>query len=360
MLQIDHVTKLYGATKAVDDISLEIKPGEFFSLLGPSGCGKTTLLRMIAGFERPSSGAIRLDGMDMAPLPPYKRDVNTVFQNYALFPHYDVADNVAYSLKIRKVPMAERERRVTEALAMTGLVGFEKRFPHQLSGGQQQRVALARALINRPRILLLDEPLSALDKQIGEQMRQELTALQRQVGITFIFVTHNQQEALTMSDRIAVFNRGRIEQIATPTELYSRPATRFVSEFVGHMNFFPGEMLDHGDETCGIRLFGQSVIRLREKPSIAPGTRVSFGLRPEQLRLSLLEPRGFENGLAGVIDGMQYMGDMTRCTIKLANEQKVQVSIPNYLLIEAKPAAIEIGEPVHLIWSQGSGIVLAE
>ncbi len=221
-------------------IDLDVAEGEFFSMLGPSGSGKTTTLRMIAGFERPSGGRIELHGQEVANLPPFERNVNTVFQDYALFPHMSVADNVGYGLLVRKVPKPERSRRVSESLAMVRLSGYERRRPSQLSGGQRQRVALARALINRPRVLLLDEPLGALDLKLREEMQIELKTIQREVAITFIYVTHDQEEALTMSDRIAVFNRGRIEQVGSPADVYERPATAFVAGFVGTSNLLPG------------------------------------------------------------------------------------------------------------------------
>src|SRR3954466_13327655 len=256
------VRKLYGDVVAVDGVDLEIRSGEFFTLLGPSGSGKTTCLRMIAGFERPDEGRIELAGEDVSRLPPAERDVNTVFQDYALFPHMSVGDNVAYGLKVKKVAKAERAQRVDEALKMVRLDGYGDRRPSQLSGGQRQRVALARALVNRPRVLLLDEPLGALDLKLREQMQVELKAIQAQVGITFVFVTHDQAEALTMSDRVAVFNHGRIEQVGTPSAIYERPATAFVAGFVGPSNLLPPEV--------AAELVGQ---------------KATFSVRPEKIRL---------------------------------------------------------------------------
>ena len=235
------VTRTYGVTRAVDDVSLTVAPGEFFSMLGPSGSGKTTCLRLIAGFEAPDAGAVCLEGREVSSVPPYERDVNTVFQDYALFPHMDVLTNVAYGLRVRGVAMAERQRRAAEALSMVKLAGFGERRPGQLSGGQKQRVALARALVNRPRVLLLDEPLGALDLKLREEMQIELKGLQRRLGITFVYVTHDQGEALSMSDRVAVFNNGRIEQLAAPRELYDRPGTPFVARFVGSSNVIDGD-----------------------------------------------------------------------------------------------------------------------
>src|SRR6266498_1433676 len=248
--------KMVGSVKAVDDVSLQIRDGEFFSLLGPSGSGKTTSLRMIAGFDRPTSGKILLYGEDVSKLPPYLRDVNTVFQDYALFPHMTVGENVAYGLMIKRVAKAEREKRVDDMLDLVRLPGFASRKPSQLSGGQRQRVALARALINHPKVLLLDEPLGALDLKLRQQMQVELKAIQRRVGITFIFVTHDQEEALTMSDRIAVFNQGKVEQIGAPAEIYERPASPFVAGFVGTSNLISGDIANRitgSDSTFSIR-----------------------------------------------------------------------------------------------------------
>jgi len=236
LIEIRNLTKSFGDVRAVDGVSLDINAGEFITLLGPSGSGKTTVLRMIAGFERPDGGSISLNGVDITNLPPYERDINTVFQDYALFPHMDVITNIEYGLRVKKLPKDERRTKALAALAQVRLTGFENRKPHQLSGGQRQRVALARALVNRPSVLLLDEPLGALDQKLREQMQLELKELQREVGITFVFVTHDQEEALTMSDRIAAFNNGTIEQLATPREIYDHPESRFVAEFVGKTN----------------------------------------------------------------------------------------------------------------------------
>src|SRR3954452_10178523 len=241
-IRLTGVRKLYGDVVAVDGVDLEIRPGEFFTLLGPSGSGKTTCLRMIAGFERPDAGSIELAGDDVSRLPPAERDVNTVFQDYALFPHMSVGENVAYGLKVKKVPGDERKRRVLEALELVRLTGYEDRRPGQLSGGQRQRVALARALVNRPRVLLLDEPLGALDLKLREEMQIELKQIQQEVGITFIYVTHDQGEALTMSDRMAVFNQGRIEQVGAPADVYERPASPFVAGFVGTSNLLADDV----------------------------------------------------------------------------------------------------------------------
>jgi putative spermidine/putrescine transport system ATP-binding protein len=323
---------------AVAGINLEIRDGEFFSLLGPSGSGKTTTLRMIAGFERPTAGRIYLHGTDVTDLPPFDRDVNTVFQDYALFPHMSVAENVGYGLEVRKVAAAERAARVSEALRMVRLEGYDSRRPAQLSGGQRQRVALARALVNRPRVLLLDEPLGALDLKLREEMQVELKAIQGEVGITFIYVTHDQQEALTMSDRLAVFNQGRIEQIGTPTDVYEHPKTAFVAGFVGSSNLVAGE--------AARVLFGVSG---------------RFAIRPEKIRLG--EPTdkvGADEGSAlGKIKTVVYLGADTRYTITLDIGGDLIVTQQNLRESSMEAHAAE-GRPVRLTWRRGHVLTLAD
>ncbi|MFF2850677.1 ABC transporter ATP-binding protein [Streptomyces sp. NPDC058001] len=302
-IRLTNLRKSFGGTRAVAGVDLEIADGEFFSLLGPSGSGKTTVLRMIAGFEPPSAGTIELAGRDVTRLAPFERDVHTVFQDYALFPHMTVEQNVAYGLKIRKVPRAERLRQAREALAGVRLADLASRRPAQLSGGQRQRVALARALVNRPRVLLLDEPLGALDLKLREQMQVELKALQREVGITFVFVTHDQEEALTMSDRIAVFHEGRIEQVGTPAEIYERPATAFVAGFVGTSNLLTG--------TAAEQVVGRV------------GT---YSVRPEKIRV-LSDTAGDgppdpscppdHSTTTGTVTEVVYLGDTTRFLVSL-------------------------------------------
>jgi len=319
-----------GQVTAVDGIDLEIADGEFFSMLGPSGSGKTTTLRMIAGFELPTEGRVLLQGVDVTQRPPFERDVNTVFQDYALFPHMTVGDNVAYALMIRKVAKAERERRVADALAMVRLTGYEKRRPGQLSGGQRQRVALARALVNRPRVLLLDEPLGALDLKLREEMQIELKAIQQSVGITFIYVTHDQEEALTMSDRLAVFNRGRIEQVGSPADVYERPATRFVAGFVGTSNLLTGAVAE--------AIFGRS------------GT---FTVRPEKIRLA--EP-GYpvaadESSSLCTVRTVVYLGSDTRYTVALQAGSDLVVTQQN-LTTSSMDALEARGRAVRLIWKR--------
>ncbi len=290
------VSRHYGAVKAVDSVSFEILDGEFFAMLGPSGSGKTTCLRLIAGFEQPTGGVVAIHGKDMAGVPPYDRDVNTVFQDYALFPHMSVAENVAYGLMIKKVPAAERKRRAGDMLEMVKLSGFGDRKPSQLSGGQRQRVALARALVNHPSVLLLDEPLGALDLKLREQMQVELKAIQRQVGITFVYVTHDQGEALSMSDRVAVFNHGKVEQMASPTELYEHPKTEFVAGFVGVSNLLQGAV-------------AQAVT----------GMAQSCSIRPEKIHLAAAGTSAPDGAMRteGMVESVLYLGANTRFDVRL-------------------------------------------
>jgi putative spermidine/putrescine transport system ATP-binding protein len=322
------VSRWFGEVRAVDGVSLEISDGEFFAMLGPSGSGKTTCLRMLAGFERPTAGRVELHGRDVTDLPPYERDVNTVFQDYALFPHLSVADNVAYGLTIKKVAKLEIRHRVDEALDLVCLPDYGARKPAQLSGGQRQRVALARALINRPRVLLLDEPLGALDLKLRQQMQTELKAIQRQVGITFLFVTHDQEEALAMSDRLAVFNQGRVEQVGTPAEVYERPRTVFVAGFVGTTNLLIGDLAE--------RLTG------------TPGPAA---IRPERIRLLPCDTAAGagEASATGSIREAVYLGMHTRYTIDLDGGGELAVVAQN-LDADAADAACAQGRRVRLAW----------
>lgn len=295
-ITFDKVSKHFGEVRAVDQADLEIRDGEFFSMLGPSGSGKTTCLRMIAGFERPTSGQIYLYGHDVSNLPPYERDVNTVFQDYALFPHMTVADNIAYGLMVKNIAKTERNRRVEEMLDMVQLTGFGGRKPSQLSGGQRQRVALARALVNHPKVLLLDEPLGALDLKLRQQMQIELKAIQKRVGITFIFVTHDQEEALTMSDRIALFNNGKIEQIGSPSEIYEHPASTFVAGFVGTSNLVSGEVATR-----------------------ITGMEITFSIRPEKIHLGSINEKAPADSYTsdGTVRDVVYLGLYTRYLVEL-------------------------------------------
>ncbi|MGH8353870.1 MAG: ABC transporter ATP-binding protein [Pseudomonas sp.] len=332
-VQFTDVCRHYGDVKAVDRVSIEIHDGEFFSMLGPSGSGKTTCLRLIAGFEQPTSGSIRIHGDEAAGLPPYERDVNTVFQDYALFPHMNVRDNVAYGLKVKGIGKTARYGRAEESLGLVDLAGYGARKPAQLSGGQRQRVALARALVNRPRVLLLDEPLGALDLKLREQMQVELKKLQRQLGITFIFVTHDQNEALSMSDRVAVFHKGRIEQVDTPQNLYRRPATRFVAEFVGTANVLGGALAE--------RLSGQA------RP---------FALRPEHLHFG--SAGADELGVSGRLLDVQYMGANSRYEVELESGERLAVSLPNTEALDS--AHPQPGQRVQISWSRGAMVPLSD
>jgi putative spermidine/putrescine transport system ATP-binding protein len=329
-VRLEGVTKAFGDVVAVDGIDLDVRDGEFFSMLGPSGSGKTTTLRMIAGFELPTSGRILLHGLDVSRQPPFERDVNTVFQDYALFPHMTVADNVAYGLVVKKVPRDERTRRVADALRMVRLEGYDKRKPGQLSGGQRQRVALARALVNRPRVLLLDEPLGALDLKLREEMQIELKAIQQEVKITFIYVTHDQEEALTMSDRLAVFNKGRIEQVGAPADVYERPATRFVAGFVGTSNLLAGDVA-----------------------TAVVGEAGTFTVRPEKIRLSEPDaPVGpDEISALGHIREVVYLGPDTRYHVALDAGAELVVTQQNLATSSMEALALQ-GKAVRLIWKR--------
>jgi len=329
-VRLEHVTKHFGETVAVAGIDLEIADGEFFSMLGPSGSGKTTTLRMIAGFERPTEGRILLHGHDVTGVPPFDRDVNTVFQDYALFPHMNVGENVGYGLMVRRVATAERRDRVTAALRMVRLEGFQARRPAQLSGGQRQRVALARALVNRPRVLLLDEPLGALDLKLREEMQIELKGIQQQVGITFIYVTHDQEEALTMSDRLAVFNAGRIEQIGSPAEVYERPSTPFVAGFVGTSNLLTGAA-------------ARAVV----------GEEGTFTVRPEKIRMQEPdEPVGDDELSAlGQIRDVVYLGSDTRFVVELDDGGALVVTRQNLETSSMEVLAAR-GQRVRLAWKR--------
>ena len=328
-VRLEGVTKVFKDTTAVDDVSVTIAPGEFFSLLGPSGCGKTTTLRMIGGFEEPTAGRVYLGGDDVTELPAHKRNVNTVFQSYALFPHLDVFENVAFGLKRRRVPKAEIAPRVEEMLELVDLAGYGTRRSNQLSGGQQQRVALARALINRPQVLLLDEPLGALDLKLRKSMQLELKRIQGDVGITFIYVTHDQDEAMTMSDRIAVMNAGAMEQIGPPEAVYELPATEFVAGFLGASNLLDGEVETAGGDMAKVRLAHGDVVLL--PPSRLPGPpRVRIGVRPEKLHISAVDA-GSErrNSIRATVTASTYTGVSTSFECTTAGGAKLVVYVQN-------------------------------
>ena len=335
LLRIEGVSKAFGTSRAVDRLSLDIGAGEFFALLGPSGCGKTTLLRMLAGFETPDEGRILLGGRDIAPVLPHERPVNMMFQNYALFPHLNVRDNIAFGLKRAGMPRAAIDTRVAEMVALVKLDGMEKRKPDQLSGGQRQRVALARSLARRPKVLLLDEPLAALDKKLRESTQLELMELQRRLGMTFIIVTHDQEEAMTMANRIGVMDAGRLEQVATPRDLYEAPATRWVAEFVGDVNLFDGEVTSHEHHrlTVATRDGGNIVVAEPRQPFTK--TAVTVAIRPEKVKLSRRGPASDAinsqaiNRLEGVVTDVGYLGGSTVYKVKLDSGAVVRSSMAN-------------------------------
>ena len=354
------VVKRFGDAVAVDHIDLEVRDGEFFSLLGPSGCGKTTTLRMIGGFEEPTSGLIELQGEDVTWLPPYKRNVNTVFQNYALFPHLTIFDNVAFGLRRRGVKENEVKGRVSEMLNLVELPGFERRKPTQISGGQAQRVALARALINRPAVLLLDEPLGALDLKLRKQMQVELKRIQQEVGITFIYVTHDQEEAMTMSDRIAVMNKGRYEQLGDPEGLYERPSTRFVAGFLGISNLLPGTVQGTDGRYASVRLADNTSI-LAPSAMVGTGPSVSVGVRPEKIRLREATdtlPTG-HNQLPGVVRDASYLGVSTQYQIEARGGARLTVFEQN-VERATKSELWSPGEQVVMTWQPDHSFVIAE
>jgi spermidine/putrescine transport system ATP-binding protein len=346
------VTKRFGDFTAVRDMVLDIPRGHFFTMLGPSGCGKTTTLRMIAGFEEPSEGVVLLDGEDVTGQPPFRRPTNTVFQSYALFPHLSVERNVSFGLERQRVSKEEVRRRVGEELERVGLAREAKRKPRQLSGGQQQRVALARALVNRPAVLLLDEPLGALDLKLRKQLQVELKRIQRDVGITFVYVTHDQEEALTMSDRIAVMNRGVIEQLDDPEEIYERPSTTFVAGFIGVSNLMPGEIVATGTGTVELRLDAGPTVRAGGAGA-SVGERAHAVVRPEKLQLhSAVDGTGADGGhsVEGQVESSLYLGTATQVTVRLGDDTRMTVLVPN-TDEEARRRLPAAGDSARLIWS---------
>ncbi len=322
IVEIEGINKIYGSNHVVRDLSLSVGEGEFLTLLGSSGCGKTTTLRMIAGFEEPTSGTIKVEGKSIEEKEPFERNVNTVFQSYALFPHKTIYDNIAYGLKMKKVPKDEIKSRVKEMMELVQLLGYEKRYPSQLSGGQKQRVAIARALINQPRVLLLDEPLGALDLKLRKQMQIELKRLQKKLNITFIYVTHDQEEALTMSDRIAVMHDGVIDQLATPTEIYEHPATKFVATFIGETNTYDGCISAISDGVATMTLENGAVkVACPDDFSILEYATVS--VRPEKMRFSKTPVEGFE--LVAQVKDYIYVGSVLKCIVSLPNGNELKI-----------------------------------
>ena len=361
LLEITAASKRFAATAAVDRVSLSVERGELFALLGPSGCGKTTLLRLIAGFETPDSGQILIDGVAMNGVPPYARPVNMMFQSYALFPHLDVAGNIAFGLKQEGMERRRRDARVAEMLALVQMADFARRRPHELSGGQKQRVALARALAKMPKLLLLDEPLAALDRKLREETRLELRGIQERLGTTFLVVTHDQEEALGMASRIAVMNRGHLAQIGPPAEIYERPNSRFVADFVGAVNLFDGEVVAGSD---GPRLVVAGLAQPIPLPhridrqidrqiDLAAGGRIALALRPEKLRLSTRQPDGF--ALAATIASIGYQGGRSTIHLETASGLALRADVPS-----ATAPGLRRGAAVWASWAPGDAVVLPE
>jgi len=355
IVSIENVTKRFGSVVAVDDANIEIREGEFFALLGPSGCGKTTLLRMIAGLEEPTEGRILIDGKDMAGIAPNRRPVNMVFQSYAVFPHMTVAENVAYGLKVTGEPKADIARKVREGLDLVQLSQFADRKPDQLSGGQRQRVALARALVKHPRVLLLDEPLSALDAKLREAMQLELANLQARIGITFVTVTHDQDEALSMADRIAVMRDGRVEQTDTPGGLYETPKTRFVADFIGKINLLEARVM--GADETGLAVQTADVGRITIPHEGPASGMVHLAVRPEKIAIAR-QPVDRDITLRGKITGWAYYGDISHMHVETPRGLRLSVIFAN--ATRAAVDAFAIGDEVHLGWNAADMIVLAE
>jgi spermidine/putrescine transport system ATP-binding protein len=349
------VVKKFGDSVAVDHINLEVLDGEFFSLLGPSGCGKTTTLRMIAGFETPTEGAIRLEGKDVSRVPPHKRNVNTVFQHYALFPHMTVWDNVAYGPRSLKKDKSEVKRRVDELLEIVRLTDFAARKPAQLSGGQQQRVALARALVNYPSALLLDEPLGALDLKLRQVMQFELKRIQREVGITFVYVTHDQEEALTMSDRIAVMNAGNVDQIGTPTEIYDRPSTVFVASFIGQANLWAGKQTGRANrDFVQVEVLGSTLKARPGETTIESGGTATLMIRPERVRVSMDPPTGDLATVPATVADLTFQGPVVRLSMTASDDSPILAHVgPEQDLPMLRP-----GDQVHVSWAPEASLVL--
>lgn len=356
-IQIDSISKKYDAIEAVRNVSLSIYKGELFSLLGGSGCGKTSLLRILAGFEAPTSGRILIDGIDITDWPPYKRPVNMMFQSYALFPHMTVYQNIAFGLRQEAIARTEIHERVMDALELIQMVKYADRKPQQLSGGQRQRVALARSIVKRPKLLLLDEPLTALDKRLREQTQFELVNIQESVGITFILVTHDQEEAMTMSSRMAIMEEGRIRQVGAPHEVYEFPNSRFVAEFIGSMNIFDGVVLedepDHvliDSPEAGCSLYATHV------GAIPVGAAVSVAIRPEKVMMSQTPPAGNRNCTKGIVREIAYLGDISIYYVELPSGKHVQASLPNLLRLSERNVTWD--DEVYLFWRAENGILL--
>jgi len=358
LLEIQGVTRRFGDFTAVDDVSLSIEAGEFFTLLGPSGCGKTTLLRMIAGFDLPDGGRILLRGEDLASQPPEARPVRTVFQSYALFPHMTVEGNIAFPLRMAKASQDEIRSKVAGALDDVRLGGFGRRFPHELSGGQKQRVAIARALVTQPTVLLLDEPLAALDAKLREDMQIELIDMQKQAGITFVYVTHDQTEALALSHRIAVMNKGKVEQMDEPSRIYGFPKTRFVADFIGHCNLFSGPVTANNEGIVAVDVPGLGSVSVRADTDVRPGAPGTIALRPEKIRIESAGTATTGNRCRGKVAELLYMGDVTVYKVATADGSRVEALLANSQSGRAK--FFEVGDDVEMGWAVDAGHFIAE
>ncbi len=352
----ENVTKKFGDFTAVNDLSLTIYEREFFALLGASGCGKSTLLRMLAGFDEPTSGRILLDGQDLRGIPPYRRPVNMMFQSYALFPHMSVEQNIAFGLKQEGMPKADIDKRVADMLKLVKLEQFAKRKPHQLSGGQRQRVALARSVAKRPKVLLLDEPLGALDKKLREETQFELMDLQQNLGLTFVVVTHDQEEAMTMADRIAILDKGQVMQVATPAEVYEAPVSRFVANFVGNVNMLEGTVAERSEKTATITGASGAEIRVENAGDATAGSTVAFAIRPEKIKVSSRKPDGAANVMEGEIYDLAYLGDMTVYHVRLVDGQVVKASALNSSRITEDP--LSWNDKAWISFAPDAGVVL--